>query len=102
MQRLETMERTPISAPEENAIFNAVKSRFPANKIKYIDVRYLEMPEPMLLIMEHIASLPKDQLLYIYHKKMPVFLLPELEKSGFAYHFNSNSNTGVDMLIYSK
>ena len=88
--------------PEEIDAFNAVKNRFSANKIKYIDVRYLEMPAPMLLILEHIDSMSEDQLLYIYHKKVPLFLLTELEESGFAYHFNFHSNTGVDMLIYRK
>jgi len=88
------------SGPEEIAVFNAVKNRFAANKIKYIDVRYLEMPAPLLLILQHIDTLPKDQVLYIYHKRIPLLLLPELEESGFAYHFNSSSNTGVDMLIY--
>jgi len=88
--------------PEEIDAFNAVKNRFAANKIKYIDVRYLEMPAPMLLILEHIDSMSEDQLLYIYHKKVPLLLLTELEESGFAYHFNFHSNTGVDMLIYRK
>lgn len=80
--------------------FNTVKQRYPADKVKYIDVRYLEMPNPMLMIMENIEGLDTSELIYVYHKKVPLFLLPELEKRGLSYLFNHHSNTGIDMLIY--
>jgi len=84
----------------EQERFDSVKRRYPADKVKYIDVRYLEMPNPMLVIMENTEQLKTGELIYVYHKKVPLFLLPELDKRGLNYIFNHKSATGVDMLIY--
>ncbi len=69
-------------------------------KIKKVDVRDLEMPQPMFTILEALDVLPNDYLLFVNHKKIPVFLLPELEEKKFNYRIKEvNSNT-VEMLIF--
>jgi uncharacterized protein (DUF2249 family) len=70
------------------------------DKIKYLDVRQLEMPKPMLSILAETTDLSVGDALFVYHKKIPVYLLPELEKQGLKYLFKSISPGNVNMLIY--
>lgn len=96
-------ESTAIDEPQEIAqqhTFNKVFNQFQPDKIKYIDVRKLEMPQPLLRIMEQIENLNADELLYVYHKKTPVFLLPELRKKGLTFLLNQKATDQFDMLIY--
>src|SRR5687767_3874325 len=58
--------------------------RFQGN-MKVIDVRMLEMPGPMLKILEELSSLPEEEALFVYHKRIPVFLLPELADRNLEY-----------------
>ncbi len=62
--------------------FESVAKKF-EGKMQEIDVRDLEMPMPMVSILETIEKLGKDEALYVHHKKLPRFLLPELETRGF-------------------
>ena len=92
-----------ILMPSEEAdeqVFNSILAKFTPAQITYIDVRDLEMPQPMLLILENIKKLPSGGTLYVYHKKVPVFLLPELDKLGMVFSLYHRSATAVDMLIY--
>ncbi len=84
----------------EEDLFNEVRNRFSPEKIRYIDVRQLEMPQPMLSIIGNIDTLADDELLYVYHKKVPVFLLPELESREMKFLFNHVGEENVEMLIY--
>lgn len=63
------------------------------------------MPEPMLKILEELEKLPQEQALYVKHKKLPVYLLPELRDKGFSYQTRAVSDehqgTQLDMIIYS-
>jgi hypothetical protein len=70
------------------------------SNIKEIDVRGLEMPEPMVTILNAIADLPEDHALFVHHKKIPQFLLPELKNRGFDWLTKKVSDTYVHMLIY--
>lgn len=97
-----TTVEIPVSRQSlyEEDLFNRTRDRFAPEKIRYIDVRQLEMPQPMLLITENVETLADDELLYVYHKKVPVFLLPELEKRGMRFLFNHMGEGNVEMLIY--
>ena len=68
--------------------------------IKETDVRDLEMPEPMVTILNAIAALPEDHALFVHHKKIPQFLLPELKNRGFDWLTREVSDNNVHMLIY--
>ncbi|GAA3932523.1 DUF2249 domain-containing protein [Chitinophaga oryziterrae] len=65
-----------------------------------IDVRHLEMPLPMLTIMEALETLPAEKVLFVYHKRIPVFLLSELKEQKFSYHIREISDEEVNLLIY--
>jgi len=70
------------------------------NHIQTIDVRSLEMPQPMVAILAALETLPAETALLVQHKRIPVFLLPELADRDFAYCLKENSDGSVNMLIY--
>ncbi len=70
------------------------------NKLKEIDVRHLEMPMPMMTILENLEQLPDDMALYVNHKRVPVFLLTELKDRGFDYRIKEIQEGEVYLLIF--
>jgi uncharacterized protein (DUF2249 family) len=68
--------------------------------IRTIDVRQLEMPKPMHTILEALDKLTKDEALFVYHKRIPVFLLPEISEKGFEYRIKEISDAEVHLLIF--
>lgn len=70
------------------------------SKLKEIDVRQLEMPLPMLTILEEVDNLPNDMALYVHHKRIPVFLLPELKERKFDFRIKEISDGEVFLLIF--
>jgi len=71
-----------------------------AENIKSIDVRDLEMPLPMVTILRELEKLPEDILLYVNHKKVPEFLLPELQERGYKWMIEEIEEGNVKLLIY--
>ena len=71
-----------------------------ANSTQTIDVRHLEMPGPMMTILEALETLPENSALYVYHKRIPVFLLPELAERKFGYRIKEISEGQVHLLIF--
>jgi hypothetical protein len=66
------------------------------------DVRNMEMPLPMLTIMKLLDDLPQEKALYVHHKKIPVYLLPELEEMGFEYFINEIAEGNIKLIIRHK
>ncbi len=52
-------------------------------KLKTIDVRDLEMPMPMVTILETLEQLNTGEALYVHHKRLPQYLMPELDSRGY-------------------
>ena len=48
-----------------------------------LDVRGLEPPLPMVLVMEHAEALSAGEELVVLHERRPLFLYPQLEARGF-------------------
>ncbi len=71
-----------------------------SHKIQTIDVRGLEMPKPMLTILDAIENLPSETALFVYHRRIPVFLLPELKAREFDYRIKEISDKEVHLLIF--
>jgi len=69
-------------------------------KMQTIDVRHLEMPGPMMTILSTLETLPADTALFVYHKRIPVFLLPELAERGYGYRIREISDGEVHLLIF--
>ena len=86
---------------EENLKFDALYKTF-VGKLKSVDVRHLEMPEPMTTILEELEQLPEGFALFVEHKKVPQFLLPELEARNFEIHYKKRSLDHLQLLIFKK
>jgi len=79
--------------------WDEVMQRF-TDKLVTVDVRELEMPQPMLTILAELDKLPADVALYVYHKRIPVFLLPELSDRKFDYRIKEIGEGEVHLLIF--
>ncbi len=69
-------------------------------KMETVDVRQLEMPLPMLTILDALDKLPEEKALYVIHKRIPVFLLPELTERKFDYRIKEVGDGEVYLLIF--
>lgn len=87
--------------PENSEDWQSKLDRFKDHLIT-IDVRNLEMPLPMMTILEELDKLPPDKALFVYHKRIPVFLLPELAERKFEYRIKEVSDGEVYLLIYKE
>ena len=54
----------------------------------------------MLAILKALDDLPNATALYVYHKRIPVFLLPELAQKGFDYRIKEIMDGEVHLLIF--
>ncbi|MBS1586773.1 MAG: DUF2249 domain-containing protein [Bacteroidetes bacterium] len=89
-----------VTIPDgKSSEWDAVLDRF-EGKLQTIDVRELEMPQPMLTILDALDKLPKGIALYVYHKRIPVFLLPELAERKFDYRIKEINESEVHLLIF--
>lgn len=96
-----TEEQQIESAESGNGDWDQLLKRYENNLVE-IDVRQLEMPGPMMTILEALEKLDADQALYVHHKRIPVFLLNELKDKSFDYRINEISESEVYLLIFKK
>lgn len=70
------------------------------DNLQTINVQKLEMPGPMMAILGEIETLPAHKALFVYHKRIPVFLLPELKEKNFDFRIKEISDGEVHLLIF--
>ena len=58
------------------------------------------MPLPMTTILDALKTLPSDTLLFVYHRKIPQYLLPEIQEQGYKWVINEIKEGDVQILIY--
>lgn len=80
--------------------FNEAYQHFLKDKIREIDVRNMEMPLPMQTILTELETLPKDEMLFVHHKRVPVYLLEELAERDLKIHIYNVEEGNVKMLLY--
>ena len=85
---------------EQAGDFQTLLNEF-QGKMVYVDVRHLEMPLPMTTILEAIENLKPGEALFVYHKRIPVFLLPELADKNLDYRIREIDAGEVHMIIYN-
>jgi uncharacterized protein (DUF2249 family) len=90
------MTTTEASEPHE---WDEILQRFTGN-LTTIDVRHLEMPMPMLTILKALNEVVAGEALFVHHKRIPVFLLPELAEKGFEYRIREIGEGDVKLLIF--
>ena len=88
----ESVKKSTKNFDEELAYFG--------DNIRRIDVRGLEMPEPMVQILKEIETLENGQALFVDHKKIPQFLLPELEVRNYDILYKEIDCNHTILLIY--
>lgn len=79
--------------------FDSFQQNF-QGKIKTIDVRGLEMPLPMVTILQELEDLQSDNALFVQHKKIPQYLLPELTARGCKTVIYVIEEGNVQLLIH--
>lgn len=86
---------------EENSMsdFKSVVTSF-GDKLVTIDVRHLEMPEPMVIILQEIEKLPSEHALFVHHKRIPQFLIPELQKRDFTILNHEIDEINMDLILF--
>jgi len=96
-----TSDSRKIDAPGQITAedWDSVLKRF-ENKLTTIDVRHLKMPLPMMEILVALDKLEPDHALFVYHKRIPVFLLPELAERKFDHRIKEISDGQVHLLIF--
>lgn len=72
------------------------------NKWQLIDVRAMQMPMPMITILEALENLGAQEALFIRHHKVPLFLLPELAERNIEYRIKRKNETEVNLILFHK
>jgi uncharacterized protein (DUF2249 family) len=88
-----------VAVKKTSEDWNDVLMKFKNNLVS-VDVRHLEMPMPMMTILEALEKLQDDQALFVYHKRIPVFLLPELSERKFDYRIKEISDGEIHLIIF--
>jgi len=79
--------------------FESLVQRYDGRLVE-IDVRQLEMPLPMMTILETLTQLQPSQALLVAHRRVPQYLLPQLRERGFAYAITEPAPDQVQLLLY--
>lgn len=65
-----------------------------------IDVRDLEMPLPMVTILEALESVNSGHALFVNHKKLPQYLLPELKERDYKWVSKEIEEGDLKLIIF--
>ena len=89
------------SKPDHELSYEELEQKYDGKLIE-IDVRDLEMPMPMVTILESIETLPEGHALFVHHKRLPQYLLPELKEREFDYKAKEVDADNMKLIIYRK
>jgi TusA-related sulfurtransferase len=98
-EREPTTKEVTETKTGETDDFEIVQARF-TGKMREIDVRDLEMPMPMVVTLEELEKLKEGEALYVHHKRLPQYLLPELENRGFKLVQKPVDEDNLKLIIY--
>jgi uncharacterized protein (DUF2249 family) len=79
-------------------LFEEKEAHF-SGRLSRIDVRSLPMPQPMIMILKQLETLKKGMALFVYHKRIPKFLLPELKERQYDLVYREVRD-GVQLIIF--
>lgn len=94
----ESLTGQGTAMPEDEELFENILRHYDL-KFTEVDVRQMEMPKPMITILDELDRLQDGEALYVRHRKIPVYLLPELKERNFNYVFKQ-MGSDVIILIY--
>ncbi len=87
------------SIPETELTYEFALEKY-AGKMKEIDVRDLEMPMPMVTILKELEFLDEEEALFVNHKKLPQYLLPELKDRGYKWVSKEMGEGDLKLIIF--
>ncbi len=93
----EPNDEAPETVTEE--VFASRLNEF-GEKAEHVNVSDLEMPMPMVTILEALENLPGEHVLVVQHRRIPVFLFNELRERNFNYLLYQGGEKDVRLLIY--
>lgn len=99
LKKVSFSESNTVSTSKKSTDWDTLIERY-TTKMHIIDVRNLEMPQPMIKILESLEKIKDDEALFVYHKRIPVYLIPELLEKKLSYRTNEISNEEVHLLIF--
>jgi len=65
-----------------------------------VDVSALEPPEPMTVILTHLAKLTVQECLLIKHRRQPFPLYEKLNQAGFSYHCIEHEPDNITLYVF--
>ncbi len=99
METLEMIEECNTDFICSNAEFENEREKIKGH-CSEIDVRDLEMPLPMITILDEMEELVEGQSLLVHHKKVPQYLIPELVERQFQVWITEIEEGYVKLLIH--
>lgn len=97
-KKIVSTDKVPLTN-SVNSEFSEMLNKY-TGKMETIDVRHLEMPLPMVTILHKLKTLQEGHSLFVQHKKVPQFLLPELEENSFSWLIREDGPGDVKLLIF--
>jgi len=94
-------EETAPTVSDRELTYEDLERKY-EGKLTEIDVRDLEMPMPMVTILEAIETLEEGHALYVHHKRLPQYLLPELKEREFDYKAQEVDEDNMKLIIFRK
>lgn len=100
---IKTSESKPVEPrkekPTKDWSFDQVEESYKGKMVE-LDVRDLEMPMPMVSILEAIENIDAEHALFVHHKKLPQYLIPELENRDFSYVSKEIDDSNIKLIIF--
>lgn len=72
----------------------------PSLRFITIDVSALAPPEPMTVILTHLAKLNQSECLLVKHRRQPFPLYEKLREAGFSYHCIEHAQDNISLYIF--
>ena len=95
----ENLEERKISKPSKDWTFEQVEEAYKSKMVE-LDVRELEMPMPMVSILEAVENINAEHALFVHHKKLPQYLIPELENRDFSFVSKEIDSANIKLIIF--
>lgn len=86
-------------SPPKDLNFEDIELKY-KGKMTEVDVRHLEMPLPMVTILEEIENIAEGNALYVHHKKLPQYLIPELEERKYSWVSKEIDESNIKLIIF--
>jgi uncharacterized protein (DUF2249 family) len=96
---IQPVEEAKLTSKPISISFEECESKFKGCMIE-LDVRHLEMPMPMVTILESLETLKKGEALYVHHQRLPQYLLPELEDRNYIWASKIVDEGNTKLIIF--